>query len=117
MSRKAWSTVGGLAAAVAIALAIVLVVSGGDDSDSTATMPVPAAGAVSQQFQDCLAEHGVEVPEGQPSGTPPSGGVPPSGGAPPTGSAGSDQAEAFQACSKYLPDDAGAGGFPAPPGG
>ena len=117
MSPKAWVTLAGVAVAVAVALVIVLIVSGGSDSESTSTTVQPPAGAVSQEFQDCLAEHGVDVPDGPPSGTPPSGGAPPSGGFPPTGSGGGDQAKAFQACSKYLPDDAGAGGFPTPPGG
>lgn len=128
------------AAAFAVLLcSLALAACGGSDSssDSTAT----AAGDM-QAFQDCLADHGVEMPTPPGGGALPDGATPPDGGTPPdfgsdsdSGSgSGADPAtgeppsaggappqlsdedqEAFDACSQYMPEMPQGGAPSAPP--
>jgi hypothetical protein len=82
------------------------------DPSSGSASGGPANTAAFQRFQSCLAEHGVNLPEG---GAPPSGGQPPGGGDLPGG--GAKAQRAFQACQQYMPQAPGGagGGFPGAP--
>ena len=108
-SSLIWGGVILAASAIAI-VGAVLLFGGGSDSDSASgTEMDPAATAPgnfspSQEFQDCLAEQGIEIPE--------------PGAAPPTQSSG-DQADALEACAEFLPEGMGTppGGAPVLPGG
>ena len=115
MTRIGWIAVG-VSSAITLVLALVLVVAlaGGDADDRPDVAGSPTLAAPDsedmQELQECLAEHGVELPE---PGEAPSGELP-------------DQ-EALEACSEYMPDpqfapNGGAApqGVPfqgAPPGG
>ena len=89
------------------AIAAAVAGCGGSDAATGSTIDTAAL----QQFQSCLSEYGVEMPQG---GAPPSGGQPPSGGFPGQGRSPSKKMQkAFAACQQYAPQ-APAGG---PPGG
>jgi hypothetical protein len=110
--------------ALGTSLAVVLLSAcGGGSSSSSAgadtTTTTTAITGDATAFQDCLKEHGVDLPEGgfpvspsgasgpRPSGPPPSL---PSGGSGPSGSfpgQTAEQREAFQACADLAPE----GGF------
>lgn len=104
-----------LLALTAAVAAIALAGCGGSDAATSSAVDTAAL----QQFQSCLSEHGVELPQG---GGPPSGGAPPSGGQPPSGgglpgpggAASKKMQRAMQACQQYAPQGS-PGGFPGAP--
>ncbi len=90
------------------AAAIALAGCGGSGGTTSPTVDAAAL----QQFQSCLSQHGVTLPQG---GPPPSGGAPPSGGFPGQGQASSRKMQrAMQACQQYAPQGP-SGGFPGAP--
>jgi hypothetical protein len=111
-----------LAMAIALAATAALAIAGcGEDSEvSTVAGPPGSAGAPDpdalEAFQDCMSDHGVDVPEG-----PVRFGGPPSGDsedapARPSGK----ELRAMQACSDELPTPPQGGGgiqIAPPPGG
>src|ERR1700752_5144702 len=105
---RARRRVAGLVAVVAAASITVAGCGGGSSDSASASTDV-------QEVQDCLAEHGVQLPSAgmPPSGNPPSG-QPPSGDFP-GGQPSQRMQEAFQACQQYAPQGAPSGGFPGPP--
>jgi hypothetical protein len=106
MSRTAWIVIGGVAAvALILAIALVIVIAG--DDDESEAVPRPALGAAPQvdpqamqDFQDCLRDHGVELPD--------------PGAGPPAAIRGAGQA--FEACRDKLPEGVGALGGSGSPG-
>ena len=102
---------------VCAAAAATIALAGCGGSGETTSSTIDAAAL--QQFQSCLSEHGVELPQG---GAPPGGGAPPSGGQPPSGGGFPRQGgapskkvqRAMEACQQYAPQGP-PGGFPGAP--
>ena len=115
---------------VALAVGFAIASIGGDDDTASSEgggrsgRQFPGAGAPGgarpsgadraalEAFQDCLAKHGVELPQPPAQGgQPPSGGQPPMGGQPPSGFDPSDPElqNAFAACQDELPEGFGPG--------
>jgi hypothetical protein len=107
MSRR-WLIAGVIAVVVTVGVGVALVVSGGDSasSDSTTLTPGGLPGELSdeqqaqlEEFQDCLSDQGVELPE-------------PGSGPPATQQPDSEMLRAMQECQQYAPEGLSPGGPP-----
>jgi len=96
-------------AAPALVAGLLVTGCGGSSSSTGGQGGTQAAGQ--NAFQQCLRQHGVNVPTSRPSfaGTPSPGQAPGSGQFP-GGGQGSAGSSAFQACRKYMPAGFGPGG-------
>lgn len=105
-----------LARWAAPALVAGLLVTGCGGSSSSGSGRGGTQAASQSAFQQCLRQHGVNIPTARPSfaGTPSTGQFPGGGGGQfPGGGQGGAGSSAFQACRKYMP----AGGGFGPGGG
>ena len=96
-------------AAPALVAGLLVTGCGGSSSSTGGQGSTQAAGR--SAFQQCLRQHGVNIPTARPSfaGTPSPGQVP-GGGQFPGGGQGGTAGSAFQACRKYMPAGFGPSG-------